>query len=117
MRAASVGSPQQREQPMSDFGASDPGDPQSWPREVAPDGGAGTKIPNYLPQSILVTLFCCLPFGIVAIVNAAQVNSKVAAGDVAGAQESSRKARTWVLASFVTGLVVIAGAILLSFVG
>ena len=31
-------------------------------------------------QAILVTLFCCLPFGIVAIVFAAQVDSKVAAG-------------------------------------
>ncbi len=53
------------------------------------------QIPNYLAQSILVTLFCCLPFGIVSIVYAAQVNSKLQAGDVTGAQESSRKAKTW----------------------
>jgi hypothetical protein len=52
-------------------------------------------VPNYLVQSILCTLFCCLPFGIPAIVFAAQVNSKLAAGDVAGAQESSRKAKMW----------------------
>jgi hypothetical protein len=93
---------------VSDFGDSDPGDPQTWPREVAPGGGPGTKIPNYLPHAILTTLFCCLPFGIVSIVNAAQVNSKVASGDLAGAQEASRKARTWALASFATGLVVLA---------
>src|SRR5438128_1439779 len=37
-----------------------------------------SHVPNYLVQSILCTLFCCLPFGIVAIVYAAQVNSKVA---------------------------------------
>ena len=42
-------------------------------------------IPNYLVQAILVTVFCCLPFGIPAIVFAAQVNSKVAAGDIHGA--------------------------------
>ncbi|MES2882212.1 MAG: CD225/dispanin family protein, partial [Bacteroidota bacterium] len=35
---------------------------------------------NWLVESILVTIFCCLPFGIVGIVNAAQVNSKFAAG-------------------------------------
>jgi len=31
----------------------------------------GGTIPNYLTQAILVTLCCCVPFGIVAIVNAA----------------------------------------------
>src|SRR5438093_12052328 len=31
-------------------------------------------VPNYLIQAILVTLCCCLPFGIPAIVYAAQVN-------------------------------------------
>lgn len=39
-------------------------------------------IPNYLVQAILVTLCCCLPFGIVSIVYAAQVNTKVKAGDI-----------------------------------
>jgi hypothetical protein len=90
---------------VSDFGPSDPDDPQSWPREVAPmTGGDGERIPNYLTQAILTTVLCCLPFGIVAIVHAAQVNSKVAAGDLAGARESSRKAKTWVWASAATGL-------------
>ena len=35
------------------------------------------QIPNYLVQAILVTIFCCLPFGIVSIVYAAQVNGKL----------------------------------------
>jgi len=69
---------------------------------VSPD----VKIPNYLVQSILVTLCCCLPFGIAAIVFAAQVNSKIAAGDIAGAQESSRKAKMWCWISFGVGIVV-----------
>jgi len=34
-----------------------------------------------------------LPFGIVAIVFSTQVNSKLAYGDLAGAQDSSNKAR------------------------
>jgi Interferon-induced transmembrane protein. len=33
-----------------------------------------SKIQNYLVQSILVTLCCCMPAGIVAIIYAAQVN-------------------------------------------
>lgn len=62
------------------------------------------SVPNYLVQSILVTLFCCLPLGIVAIVFAAQVNSKLAAGDYGGAIDSSKKARMWCWWSFGLGL-------------
>jgi hypothetical protein len=66
----------------------------------------GAKIPNYLVQAILVTLCCCLPGGIAAIVYAAQVNSKQAAGDIAGAQDSSHKAKMWCWISLGVGLVV-----------
>jgi len=51
-----------------------------------------------------VTLFCCLPFGIVSIVYAAQVNTKLAAGDYAGAVDASQKAKTWSMWSFIIGL-------------
>ncbi len=82
------------------------------PPPSAPYGGAssaaatGPTIPNYLIQSILVTFCCCLPFGIVAIIFAAQVNSKLAAGDRAGALESSRKAKMWTWIALGTGLLV-----------
>lgn len=62
-------------------------------------------IPNYLVQSILVTLCCCTPLGIVALVYGSQVNSKLIAGDVAGAQASSKNARLWMLIGFAIGLV------------
>lgn len=61
-------------------------------------------VPNYLAQAILVTIFCCLPFGIPAIVFAAQVNGKLTAGDYEGAKESSRKAKTWTWVAFGVGL-------------
>ena len=48
-------------------------------------------VPNHLVWAILSTLFCCLPLGIVSIVFAAQVNGKLAVGDMAGAQEASDK--------------------------
>jgi len=66
----------------------------------------GTKIPNYLVQAILVTLCCCLPGGIAAIVYAAQVNSKLAAGDIVGAQDSSDKAKMWCWISLGVGILV-----------
>jgi hypothetical protein len=65
---------------------------------------APASVPNYLVHSILATLCCCLPFGIVAVVYAAQVNTKLATGDLAGAQASSRSARTWVIVSVVAGV-------------
>lgn len=82
--------------------------PPSVPGTISGGGGVppGVKVPNYLVQSILVTLCCCLPFGIAAIVFAAQVNSKLAAGDFPGAQESSRKAKMWCWIAFGVGIVV-----------
>ena len=66
---------------------------------------AGATVPNYLVQSILVTLCCCVPLGIVAIVYSAQVNGKLAAGDIAGAQDASKKAKMWGWIAFGSGLV------------
>jgi hypothetical protein len=71
------------------------------------------SVPNYLVQAILTTVFCCLPFGIVSIVYAAQVNGKVAAGDHAGALESSGKAKMWAWISFGTGVVLAIGYLII----
>lgn len=71
---------------------------------IAPSFDAPQQISNYLVQSILVTLCCCVPAGIVAIVYAAQVNSKLAARDVAGALESARLAKIWSWVGFGLGV-------------
>ena len=63
------------------------------------------KIPNYLVQSILVTLCCCLPFGVVAIIYAAQVNTKQQAGDIAGATLASQNAKKWCWIGLAVGIV------------
>ena len=75
------------------------------------------SVPNYLIPSILTTLCCCLPFGIVAIVYAAQVNSKLAGGDAEGAKAASRKAHIWCWVSFGCGLLVVALQILIAVLG
>jgi len=71
-------------------------------------GGMGMGGPpdNKLVWSILVTLFCCLPLGIVAIVKSAEVNSKWAAGDHAGAQQSAADAGKWIKYSVIAGVLV-----------
>ena len=89
---------------MSDYGTPPP-PPPSAPGYNQPTAG-GTPPPNYLVWAILSTIFCCLPLGIASIVFAAQVNGKYAAGDVAGAQESSAKARRLAMIAAVVGIVV-----------
>ena len=75
------------------------------PPTQAPFTPAPPRPPNYLVWSILTTILCCLPAGIVSIVYAAQVDGKYSAGDYAGAADSSNKARTWAWVSFGVGLV------------
>lgn len=76
--------------------------------QAAPEGGVPARqVANHLVYAILVTIFCCWPFGIPAIVFAAQVNGKLGSGDYAGAVDSSKKAAMWCWISFGLGLTVI----------
>ncbi len=76
-----------------------------------------TPPPNYLVFAILTTILCCLPFGIVSIIFAAQVNSKWVAGDFAGAQISSKNAKTWAWVAFAVGITAAIIYIILIMVG
>src|SRR5690242_5253834 len=68
-----------------------------------PPSGAPANVPNYLVPAI-ISLFCCLPLGIAGVVFAAQVNTKVAAGDTAGALDSSKKAKMFSFIAIGLGL-------------
>src|SRR6266516_929971 len=70
-----------------------------------PPISAPANIPNYLMPAIL-SLFCCWPLSIVAIIFAAQVNGKVAAGDIQGAMDASKKAKLFSCIAIGIGLVV-----------
>ncbi len=75
-------------------------------------------VESHLAKAILVTIFCCLPFGIVAIVNAASVNGKLQAGDVISAKlasDNADKYANWsiiggALAGIIWFFIVIAGS-------
>jgi interferon-induced transmembrane protein/zinc ribbon protein len=81
--------------------AAPPGIP---PAAIAPT--PAVDVPNYLVFAILATVLCCLPAGIPAIVYAAQVNGKLQAGDIAGAQAASKNAKMWCWISFGAGLAI-----------
>ena len=78
----------------------------------------GQKPPkSWLVESILVTIFCCLPFGIVGIVNASRVESRYYAGDIEGAMRASQEAGKWTKIAFWLGLVVVILYIILAVAG
>jgi hypothetical protein len=61
--------------------------------------------PTYLALSILVTLLCCLPFGIVGIIKSASVSKEYAAGNYEAAKAASGQAKTWSIVGICCGLV------------
>lgn len=62
---------------------------------------------TWMAESILVTVFCCLPFGIAGIVFASKVSSLYAAGNYEAALQASKDAGKWPKIGFIVGLVVI----------
>ena len=71
--------------------------------------GPPPHVPNHLVWAILVTIFCCLPFGIVSIVYASKVNGLVTVGDIDSARKASKSAKTWAWVSFGIGLAIYGG--------
>lgn len=67
--------------------------------------GTPTSVPNYLVPAI-ISLLCCWPLAIVAIIFAAQVNGKVAAGDIQGAMDASKKAKLFSFIAIGIGILV-----------
>ena len=74
---------------------------QNW--TPPPAGGGSATVPNYMVPAI-ISIFCCWPLAIPAIIFAAQVNNKAQAGDVAGAQDASKKAKMFSFIAIGLGL-------------
>lgn len=79
---------------------------QEWTPPPASDAPA--SVPNYLIPAILSAI-CCFPLGIISIVFAAQVNGKVASGDIPGAMDASKKAKIFSYIFLGLGLLIWGG--------
>lgn len=77
------------------------------------DANGKPAVPNHMVLAILTTVFCCLIGGIIAIIYSAQVNTKLAQGDIAGAQSASKTAMGWIIANIVIGLLGSLGYVIL----
>ena len=68
--------------------------------------GAQPPMPDtYMVWAVLVTVFCCLPFGIVSIVKASQVSSLYSQGRYQEAVAASEAAKKWAIWSAIAGVV------------
>lgn len=72
---------------------------------------------NWLVESILVTILCCLPLGIVGIINATKVESLWNSGQRDASLKASQEAGKWVKIAFFSGIVVMGLYILLMIFG
>ncbi len=60
---------------------------------------------NWLVESIIVTILCCLPLGIVGIINATKVETLWNSGQREAALKASQEAGKWVKIGFISALV------------
>ena len=93
--------------PMCGVPVSGKGAAPAAPRANYATPASNVVVPNHMVGAVLTALFCCLIGGIIAIVYASQVNTKLAQGDIAGAQAASRTANGWIIANVIFGLVII----------
>lgn len=82
---------------------------------VSPSGVVKPK--DYLVESILVTVFCCMIFGILGIVYSVQANSAFSSGNITAANEFSAKAKQWVTYGFWCGIAVVGIYAILALMG
>ena len=60
---------------------------------------------TWLVESILATLCCCMPLGLVGIVYAAKVETLYNAGSYMEAKKASEEARKWTIIALIAGLI------------
>ena len=80
-------------------------------------GAVGVHVPNHLMGAILSAVFCCQIGGVIAIVYACKVNTKLAQGDVAGAQDASNTARTWIVLNVLAVAIPVLFVLFLALIG
>ena len=68
---------------------------------------ANVEVKSHMVGAILQTIVC-IPAGIVPLIYACKVNSKLCQGDIAGAQEASKKALFWLnLTTIIFGAIIV----------
>lgn len=78
-------------------------------------GAAAEEINTYLVPAIISVLCCCVLFGMISVIFAAQAKGRLEAGDMAGALEKARLAKIWFWVAFAGGMLFWLGMFLFYF--
>lgn len=66
----------------------------------------GARVPNHMVGAVITLIYCLIP-GIIALIYANQVNSKLAQGDYEGAVSASKIANCWIIVGAALAVIVI----------
>ncbi|XP_038044058.1 proline rich transmembrane protein 1B [Anas platyrhynchos] len=91
-------------QPCPQPGAPPPFSPFELRPGPVPPASSQRPPKDYLVESVLVTVFCCLLTGVVALVYSHETRAALSRGDLAQAKAASKKAQSLVLFSLLFGL-------------
>lgn len=68
-------------------------------------GNLPAKPNNYLALSIITTVMCCMPLGIVSIIKSTKVDGLYHEGKYQEAEETSKSAKNWAMAGIISTVV------------
>ncbi|XP_022096373.1 proline-rich transmembrane protein 1-like [Acanthaster planci] len=71
---------------------------------------------DYFGLALFVTICCCLPLGIVGLIKANDVRNRFQVGDIAGAEQASREAKTYSFLGLGFGIGIIVVAIIVTII-
>jgi hypothetical protein len=72
-----------------------------FPEEAPPD------VPDYLLPAVLITVLCCMPIGIIAIMFAAQAKTLASRGEYDRAMQAAERAKLFCWVAFGTAAVLL----------
>lgn len=75
---------------------------------LPPEPPSSIPMPKtWLIESIIVTCFCCLPFGVAGIINSSKVETRYQNGEYEKALHYSKQAKKWILWGIFTALIIV----------
>ena len=73
--------------------------------QINNQGNVPAKPNNYLALSIITTVMCCMPLGVVSIIKSTKVDGLYHEGKYQEAEETSKSAKNWAMAGIISTVV------------
>ena len=73
--------------------------------QINNQGNVPAKPNNYLALSIITTVMCCMPLGVVSLIKSTQVDGLYNSGKYQEAEETSKSAKNWAMAGIISTVV------------